>query len=237
MCLCVVLLKKIFEFVLFLNYRTFRGKEGGLFYERARGMPKARRIAVTGNAGSGKSTFCRHLRENGLVVIDLDALSRDAVEPGMPALGEIEAVFGSGVLNADGSLNRSFLRELIISDSHLKKKLEEILHPRIIAIMNTRIDEAFRKGEDAVVVEVPLLFETGMEKLFDFIVVVVCDPAERIRRLSSRDGVSLESAAALISMQMSDELKAGKADYLVLNSGGSEDLVLEAGRLYNYLKS
>lgn len=200
-------------------------------------MPKTRRIAVTGSAGSGKSTVCRYLKGNGLEVIDLDALSREVVESGSPALNEIEKIFGSEVINADGSLNRSFLRGLIISDSHLKKKLEDILHPRIIASMNKKIEDAFERGEGIVVVEVPLLFETGMEKMFDLVVVVVCDPVERIRRLSSRDGVSVSDAEALISIQMSDDAKAEKADYLINNSGGVEDLLDGAVRLYNYLKS
>lgn len=200
-------------------------------------MPKSIRVAVTGSAGSGKSTVCRYLKEKGLVVIDLDSLSRDVVSPGSPALDVIKTEFGSDAVNSDGGLNRPYIRGLIISDSNLKKKLEDILHPQIIANMNKMIDEAFQGGEEIVIAEVPLLFETGMEKMFDLVVVVTCDPKDRIGRLSLRDGVSIEEAAMLISIQMSDDAKIEKAGYLISNSGGVVELVDESDRLYNYLKS
>lgn len=200
-------------------------------------MPKLMRVAVTGSAGSGKSTVCQYLKKKGLVVIDLDALSRDVVSSGSPALDAIKTEFGSEAVNSDEGLNRPYLRGLIMSDSNLKKKLEDILHPQIIANMNKMIDDAFQRGEEIVVVEVPLLFETGMEKMFDLVIVVICDPNGRIMRLSLRDGVSLEEAAMLISIQMSDDAKIEKAGYLISNSGGVVELVDESDRLYNYLIS
>lgn len=199
-------------------------------------MARNKLVAVTGNAGSGKSTVCRILKEKGLTVIDLDVLSREAVEPGNPSLAEISAIFGKEAVNPDGSLDRAFLRDVIIRNPEKRKKLEAVLHPRIMDMMNTRVKEAFGRGENIVVVEAPLLFEAGLEAFFDLVVVVVCDPEERIRRLSVRDGVSLERAAALISIQIPDEVKAGRAGYTVLNSGEYADLHEEAERLYNYLK-
>lgn len=200
-------------------------------------MPKSMRVALTGSAGSGKSTVCRCLREKGLVVIDLDSLSREVVAPGSPSLAVIRAEFGPESITSDGGLNRSYLRRLIIADRNKKKKLEDILHPRILAGMNQQIDDAFNTGEDIVIVEVPLLFESGMEKMFDFVVVIICDQGDRIKRLSLRDGVSTEEASALISIQMPDDVKAEKADYLISNSGGVAELSDESEKLYNYLKS
>lgn len=199
-------------------------------------MAEKKLVAVTGNAGSGKSTVCRFLREKGLAVIDLDALSREAVAPDNPSLVEIGRLFGKKVLNADGSLNRPFLRDIIIENPDLRKKLESILHPVIINLMNIGVENAFQRGERIVVVEAPLLFETGMETLFDLIVVVACNSDERTSRLALRDGVSLEKASALISIQMPDDTKAGMAGYVVSNSGGYDELLEEADRLYNYLE-
>ncbi len=199
-------------------------------------MAEKKLVAVTGNAGSGKSTVCRFLREKGLTVIDLDALSREAVAPDNPSLVEIGRLFGKKVLNADGSLNRPFLRDIIIGNPDLRKKLESILHPVIINLMNIRVENAFQRGERIVVVEAPLLFEAGMETLFDLIVVITSNPDKRISRLALRDGVSLEKASALISIQMPDDTKAAMAGYVVSNSGGYDELLEEADRLYNYLK-
>lgn len=200
-------------------------------------MPRQLKVAVTGSAGSGKSTVCRSLRDKGLAVIDLDSVSRETVKPGSPALEAVRSVFGSAALGPDGCLDRSYLRSLIISDSSQKKKLEDILHPLIIAMMNEKMDHAFALGNSIIIVEVPLLFETGMDSMFDVTIAVLCDPGTRINRLSKRDGVSTEDAAALVSIQMPDEEKARRAGYLIQNSGDLESLVQESGRLYNYLKS
>ena len=112
-------------------------------------MPRQLKVAVTGSAGSGKSTVCRSLRDKGLAVIDLDSVSRETVKPGSPALEAVRSVFGSAALGPDGCLDRSYLRSLIISDSSQKKKLEDILHPLIISMMNEKMDDAFALGEQA----------------------------------------------------------------------------------------
>jgi dephospho-CoA kinase len=186
--------------------------------------PSIRTIAVTGGAASGKSTVCRCLERKGLTVISLDALSREVVMPGMSAHGAIARSFGPSVLLADESLNRAVLREMITNDPRKKKELESLVQPEILRVMHQRIRACAEKGHKVVVVEIPLLFELGMEKDFDLTVLVAVDEAEQIRRLMDRDRVSEEAARALMQIQMPLAEKKKKADVIIDNSGDLEQL-------------
>ena len=191
-----------------------------------------KKIAVTGGAASGKSTVCNYLDKKGLPVIRLDDLAREVVKPGMPAHGRIVSYFGPDILCADGSLNRSVLRERITCDPVDKKRLEGWVQPAILREMNRRIDQWEQEGRTVVVVEIPLLFELGMERLFDLSILVAVSPEIQIRRLMDRDKVSEESARALIKIQMSLEEKAKKADLVVTNNEEPEDLWLSMDQIF-----
>ena len=134
---------------------------------------KILRIAITGSAGSGKSLVCRRFKTIGLVTLDCDVIARQVVEPGKPGFKKIVEVFGRSVLEKTGTLDRVLLRNIIVDDAILRKKMEDILHPQILMEMVSQIENAVYKDKKAVAVEVPLLFELGMEKQFDATVVVV----------------------------------------------------------------
>ena len=193
-------------------------------------------IAVTGGAASGKSAVCRHLAALGAFFIDLDELSREAVLPGSRVLAEIVETFGPDILAPDGTLRRRKLRDIITRNRGARQQLEALIHPEIFRRMQDRIHDAQARGEKMIVVEVPLLFETGTASLFDVVVVVTADAELRIRRLIDRDGVSRVQARALMDAQMDDAEKITQSRHVVTNNDSPEDLKRDVARLYGDLE-
>jgi dephospho-CoA kinase len=189
-------------------------------------------VAVTGNVGAGKTTVCRRLRELGMPVIVLDELSRQAVEPGTPALEWIATRFGDRMLTREGTLDRASLRRLIIEDSAARRDLEQVLHPQILSLMHRQIDAAARRGASVVAVEVPLLFECGLEPLFDCILLVTAEKDQLLRRVAARDHVAPADASALVSAQMADDRKEKCADFIIKNDGPPSKLIKSVDRFY-----
>lgn len=194
--------------------------------------PSIYKIAVTGGAGAGKSTICDRLREWGLTVISADELSREVVSPGSPALKKITESFGRRILNDDGTLNRQLLRSLITTDYAAKKSLDHIMHPEIVRLMHAKMADAETTGEPVVVVEVPLLFELGLEKEFDLVVLAHLDHEVRMDRIMARDHVSRRDAEALLTIQMAEEKKMARSGCVIDNNGSIENLLQGVDRLY-----
>jgi len=188
-------------------------------------ISKIKKVAVTGSAGSGKTTVCSRFQELGLRVINSDALAREAVSPGSTAYKKIINYFGEKVLNDDATLNRQMLRRLIIDDDIARKALEHFIHPEIIKFMKAQITAAEKDGNSVVVVEVPLLFEFEMENWFDKTIVVIAKLESRLKRLMDRDNISRNDAKNLLDIQMPDEEKAWRADFVLQNNGSVEQLI------------
>jgi dephospho-CoA kinase len=144
------------------------------------------RIGLTGGIGMGKSTAATLLAEQGIRVVDTDQLARDVVAVGQPALAEIRAAFGAGVLAADGSLNREAMAALVFSDVGKRQQLEAILHPKIRERWLGCLAEWKAAGATAGVVVIPLLFETGAEAAFDRVLCVACSERSQMERLKAR---------------------------------------------------
>lgn len=189
-------------------------------------------IAVTGGAGSGKSLVCKRFRDLGAAVIDCDELAREAVAPGSSAYRQIVAYFGKSVVCADGALNRRQLRRKIVSDHDARSVLNGIIHPEIIRLMQARMARAEAAGKEIIVVEVPLLFELGLEDRFDAVIVVSVSSEVQLQRLAARDNISLDQARALAATQMPDAQKRRKAMFLIENNGSIEDLTRTVDELY-----
>ena len=189
------------------------------------------RVAVTGGAGSGKSAVCEMLKRFGLTVYDADRFARDAVEVGTSGYRMIVERFGRRVLQEDGGLNRRLLREIMTGDPEAKEALEEILHPEIIRMMCEKLKDARRNGE-SLVMEVPLLFELGLEKMFDTVVTVFSGEQSRIRRLTRRDDLDQARAKALVGLQMPETEKARRADFVLRNVGSMENLEKDVKKMY-----
>lgn len=170
-------------------------------------------------------------------VISADALSREVVLPGTPAFNKIVSSFGNQVLQDDGSLNRQMLRRSITENAAAKEKLEKIVQPEIIRRMHQKIEAAENAGEAAVVVEVPLLFELGLEDEFDLVILVRVDYDVQVVRVMARDHVTREEAEALLNIQMSEKKKIERSEIVIDNNGTIEDLLKSVDRLYQeYLK-
>ncbi len=189
------------------------------------------RIALTGGIGAGKSTVARLLADRGAVVIDADAIARDIVEPGQPALAEIREAFGPAIIEPDGRLDRAALAQIVFADADALGKLNAITHPRI-AERSAHIIAAL--PPDAVVVyDMPLLVEQGESawRGWDAIVVVDAPEAVRLGRLIER-GVGEEDARRRIASQASREARLAIADHVIDNYGDPASLETQVEALW-----
>lgn len=159
-------------------------------------------IGLTGGVATGKSTVASLLAELGAVVIDADQLARDAVALGTPALTRISDLFGQAVLNADGSLNRQAMRELVFNDARKRQQLEALLHPAIKELALQRLEQARQSGAAVAVYMAPLLIEAGATDRVDQIWVVTVRPELQIERLMARDSCSHEAARRMVDAQL-----------------------------------
>ncbi len=173
-------------------------------------------VALTGGIGSGKTTVADMFAELGVTLIDSDVLAREVVEPGQPALEEVVSAFGSDVLDETGKLNRAALREIVFGDAEKRRTLEAILHPRIIAEMNRRIEQV--EGSYCLVC-IPLLFETGRQTQFDRTLVVDLPPELQIERTLKRDGSPRATIEGILAAQVARSRRLELADDVIDNSG------------------
>ena len=189
-------------------------------------------VAVTGGAGSGKSSVCSRFKELGAWVISADELAKKVVLAGSSGLGKIVKRFGNAVLKSDGTLNRKKMREIMLSDEAAKKDLEQLIHPEILTRMNIEIQKAVKAAYRIIIVEVPLLFELKMADEFDHVIMVWTDTNIKVKRLMDRDRVSEADARALITIQMPDELKQKQSDDVIRNNKSLKDLMTTVDDLY-----
>lgn len=182
-------------------------------------------IGLTGGIGTGKSVVANMLREMGAALVDSDELAREVVAPGQPALAEIAAAFGPGVLAADGTLDRKALGGIIFADSAQRRRLEAITHPRIREASARRVEAAKAAGYRVCVCDVPLLYEVGYDALglYDEIWVVTAPEDVQIARVRARDHLSAEEAARRLRAQWPLALKAQRADRVIDNGGSTEE--------------
>jgi dephospho-CoA kinase len=195
-------------------------------------IKKVFKVAVTGGAGSGKSLVCNRLKELGIKIISADTLAREAVAPGSTAHEKILKHFGASVVLSDGTLNRQMLRRIIVNNPTARLTMERFVHPEISKLMRQKMSDAKQHGDRVVAVEVPLLFELGMEEQFDLVVVVSADRKLRVKRLMKRDNVSRDQAEELLNVQMPDQEKIERAGFLLPNDGSKEQLIKSVDRLY-----
>lgn len=186
-------------------------------------------VGLTGGIGSGKTTVARMLAGKGAVVVDADALARQVLEPGQPALEEVRQVFGPEVLQHDGSLDRRALARLVFANADARKRLEAITLPRVSQEARRLMAQA-GPGQVAVY-DVPLLVEKHLEDQFDLVLVVEADLEQRLRRLAAR-GLSREESVARMGSQASDVKRRAVSDVVLRNSAGLEQLGLQVDSLW-----
>jgi dephospho-CoA kinase len=178
-------------------------------------------VGLTGGIASGKSTVASLWSELGATVIDADLLAREVVEPGTSGLEKLAKVFGSRVMNPDGSLNRSALAEIVFEDPEQRLQLESILHPLIQELSRQRINEA---STEIVVYVIPLLAETQSTLPFDVVVTVEAPEQEQVRRMVENRKMDASDALRRIKAQANPAMRARLADR-ILNSNQSLDLL------------
>ena len=177
-------------------------------------------IGLTGATGAGKGYFGKVAREKyGLVHIDTDKTARLVVEPGRPCLEEIRAYFGDSVICEDGSLDRKALGSIVFTNSEKLQKLNELTHHYITDEVNAIIAESKKNGEKAVIIDAPLLFESGEDKLCDVTVGVVADTDVRKARIMCRDRISEEMADNRINSGKNNEFFCKRCHHIIENNG------------------
>ena len=179
------------------------------------------RVALTGGIASGKSTVADLFAARGVPVIDTDVIAREVVEPGQPALAQVVAEFGSGVLGADGRLERRRMRERIFSDKAARQRLEAILHPAIRAEMAR---QSLAAGGPYQVLVIPLLTEGGRRDHVDRVLLVDVPEELQVQRLMWRDGVTHDQARASLNAQATRAQRLAMADDVIRNTGRVDDL-------------
>ncbi len=187
------------------------------------------RVGLTGGIASGKSAVSQAFEALGVTVIDTDLIAREVVAPGSPALAEIRAAFGDEVLDAEGGLDRRRMRERVFTDAARRKQLEGILHPRIRAAALARADAAPGRY---VVIAVPLLVETGFDRLVDQVVVVDCPEALQLERLMRRDDQDEAAARRILAAQTGRETRLARADHVIDNAGSLADTQAQVAALH-----
>ena len=188
-------------------------------------------IGLTGGIASGKSTVAGMLRDLGATVIDADEASRAVVEPGTPGLEAVVEAFGPDVLDGE-RLDRWKLGAIIFEDEAARRRLEVITHPLIRAWMAERQREAEERGEKRVVVDIPLLYENGLDRGLKAVIVVYAPAEVEMERLMARNGFSRTEAEQRLAAQLPIEEKKARATYVIDNSGSREETQEQVGRVW-----
>ncbi len=193
-------------------------------------------LGLTGQTGAGKSTVAALLREAGFPVIDADRVTREVQAAGSPVVTALAEAFGGDILLPDGSLDRRKLAFRAFSDPDRLAKLNAITHPAICQAIEEKIAALRAAGHPSIVLDAPMLFESGLAARCDRVIAVIADEAVRRARIRTRDHLSEAEASARIGAQRSKGFFMVHADYLLENTGDLEALRWEAGELIALLK-
>jgi dephospho-CoA kinase len=177
------------------------------------------RVGLTGGIGTGKSYVRARFELRGLPTIDADVVAREVVAPGTAVLSAIRDRFGPGVFQPDGSLDRKALGALVFADPAARRALEDLVHPAVFGSIAQWFAAHRERGTPIVVADIPLLYETGERYPLDVVVVAACAPAEQLRRVMRRDGLTEADARARLDAQWPIDRKVARADYVIRTDG------------------
>ncbi|WP_420907144.1 dephospho-CoA kinase [Venatoribacter cucullus] len=186
-------------------------------------------LGLTGGIGSGKSAASDYFAKLGIVVVDADIVAREVVEPGQPAWQAIREHFGPEVLQADGSLNRAWLRQKVFAEPAERQWLEQQTHPRIRASIIRQLQQA---QSPYAILSSPLLFESGQAQLTARTLLIDVPEEVQLQRASARDGNDAEQIRRIMAAQLSRQERRTRADDLVDNSGSLEQLYAQLQGLH-----
>lgn len=176
-------------------------------------------IGLTGGIACGKSNISATLAELGAVIIDGDALARELTVPNGIALPAIRQTFGEGVFSADGTLDRRALGQIVFSDDRAREQLDRLMQPLLLEMIKDGIADAHASGAAVCVLDMPLLYEKGIDSLCDRVWCAWLPADIQLERLMTRDGFTREEALNRIRSQMPTDEKAARADIVIDTSG------------------
>ena len=196
-------------------------------------------IGLAGGSGSGKSTVCELFLKNGFTYINTDEVYHSLTSGLTPCLLSLVKEFGTQILNSDNSLNRPKLASIVFAPNAAEKhkKLNEIAHYYVLSETEKIISELEGKAFFGVLIDAPLLFESGFDKKCDFVISVIADKEKRIERILARDGISKEKALARINNQLSDDFLKKNSKYIITNDGNIETLTESVNEISEKIKN
>lgn len=193
------------------------------------------KIGLAGGSGSGKGTVSSLLSQAGIPSFDCDAVYHDLISRDGLLTREIVKAFGEGVRSKDGGIDRRALADVVFHDKDKLAELNRITHKEILAVLAEWEKRAEQQGITAILVDAPLLFESGLDRECDLTLAVTAPTGVRIERIVSRDGITRKEAEERISAQISDEELSRRADVVISNGEDITHLVNEVGRILSII--
>ncbi|QLK85950.1 dephospho-CoA kinase [Staphylococcus sp. 17KM0847] len=184
-------------------------------------MPKV--IGLTGGIATGKSTVAEILTAHGFKIVDADLAARQAVEKGSEGLQQVKEVFGEAAITDEGEMDRAYIASQVFYDDALRQQLNEIIHPKVREIMAAERDAYLNEGYN-VIMDIPLLYENGLEDTVDEVWLVYASESIQVDRLMARNELSIEDAKARVYSQISIDKKSRMADVVIDNLGTTLEL-------------
>lgn len=194
------------------------------------------RIALTGGIASGKSTVSQWFSERGVPVIDCDALVHSSYNEGGQMYLAVLDAFGPRILNEEGQIDRKKLSEIVFKDEVALKCLSDITHPIVRALVEKQANDLEAEGYSVIIVDIPLLYESGMAQQYEKVIVVHVPFDLQLKRLMERNQFSEEEARRRIQSQMNLDDKAKMANYVISNAGSLIELYDQLEQLLESLK-
>lgn len=193
-------------------------------------------VGVTGPTGAGKSMVCRLLKDwDRISVIDCDKVARQVVRRGERCLLDLAVEFSSAIVTEEGELDRKRLAAIVFHDPAKLRRLGEIMYPHILDRMGRSIARREKRGDRAVFLDAPTLYQSGADALCRQVVAVLAPPEDRLRRIMKRDRLTREEAGARMASQPGDEYFLSRADHVIFNTGRMTTLRLDVLELQNKL--
>ena len=194
-----------------------------------------KRIALTGGMGTGKSHVRAVFAALGVPTIDADTLARDVVAHGTPGFDAVVAAFGRGILTPDGDLDRRALGALVFADPSKRHDLEKILHPAIKGAIDQWFAALDQAAQPFAIADIPLLYEVGLDKEYDAVIVTACAPQTQVRRIMARDNLDAAAVQGRLAAQLPIEEKVKRATYVIDTNGSLVQTNAQVHKLYQTL--
>jgi len=194
-------------------------------------------IGLTGNIASGKSSAAKFFEKLGCYLLDADEISRVVMQPGGKAYAGVVKLLGEFILKDDNTLNRQAIRKIVFEKPDMRRELEQIVQPEILAYERREVGRIKGRDDKAIIItQAAVTVEAGTQGRFDRLIVVYADHDIQLKRLMARDCITQEEAEKMIGAQMPIDEKIKYAHFVIDNSDGLDELEAEVNRVYELIK-